>query len=283
MKSLSNIMVAIIVLLSSTLGFAQIKNQKTETVTISGNCSVCKATIEKAGNVKNIASVVWNEDSKKAVITYDSKATNKDEILKRIALAGYDSENFLAPTESYNKLNQCCQYERTQKPVSTQSAAHNHPEKHANNKEHSEMQISQVQSIITAYFEVKNALVQSDGVNASKKALELNGKLEAITMDNMTTEEHNVWMTIKKDLLFDASHIADTKDVGHQREHFSTLSSNIYLLAKTQKLQTPIYYQHCPMFNKNKGANWLSDTDTIKNPYYGSMMLSCGSNQETIQ
>jgi hypothetical protein len=36
-----------------------------------------------------------NKDSKIATITYDTAKTNQDEILKRIALAGYDSENFL--------------------------------------------------------------------------------------------------------------------------------------------------------------------------------------------
>jgi hypothetical protein len=35
------------------------------------------------------------------VITYDSTKTNQDEILKRIALAGYDSEKNIAPESSY--------------------------------------------------------------------------------------------------------------------------------------------------------------------------------------
>ncbi|MCH5690823.1 hypothetical protein LWM68_45295 [Niabella sp. W65] len=45
-----------------------------------------------------MAAVVWNENTKMAEITYNSKETNPDEILKRIALAGYDNEKFLAPT-----------------------------------------------------------------------------------------------------------------------------------------------------------------------------------------
>ena len=51
MKSLSKIVMVIGVLLSSVNSFAQIKNAKTETVKIYGNCGMCKATIEKAGNV----------------------------------------------------------------------------------------------------------------------------------------------------------------------------------------------------------------------------------------
>jgi len=118
MESISKIGMVIVVLLSAVNGFAQIKNTKTETVKIYGNCSMCKKTIEQAGNVKNTATVAWNKDTKIATLTYDEKKTNPDEILKRIALAGYDSEKYLAPDEVYAKLPGCCQYDRTLKPAS---------------------------------------------------------------------------------------------------------------------------------------------------------------------
>jgi hypothetical protein len=35
--------------------------------------------------------------------------------------------------------------------------------------------------------------------------------------------------------------------------------------------------------NGGKGANWVSKDNTIKNPYYGSQMLSCGKTLETIK
>jgi hypothetical protein len=37
------------------------------------------------------------------------------------------------------------------------------------------------------------------------------------------------------------------------------------------------------MYNDGKGANWLSKESAIKNPYYGSQMLSCGKTVETIK
>jgi hypothetical protein len=37
------------------------------------------------------------------------------------------------------------------------------------------------------------------------------------------------------------------------------------------------------MYNNGKGANWLSKEILIKNPYYGSQMLSCGKTVETIK
>ena len=65
-----------LVMLSFGVSNAQIKNAKTETIKIYGNCGMCESTIEKAGNIKKTAIVDWNKDTKMATITYDAKKTN---------------------------------------------------------------------------------------------------------------------------------------------------------------------------------------------------------------
>lgn len=90
----------------------QIRNAKTETVVVYGNCSMCKKKIDAAGSIKGVAEVEWNEDSKQARITYDSQKSNINEILKHIASSGYDSDSFRATDDAYDKLHKCCQYER---------------------------------------------------------------------------------------------------------------------------------------------------------------------------
>lgn len=122
MNIVSKISAATLLLFSSSSCNAQIKNAKTEIVKIYGNCEMCEKTIETAGNVKKVANVEWNKDSKMATITYDSIKTNQDEILKRIALAGYDSDKFLAPDDVYSKLAGCCQYERVKKTAIVSTA-----------------------------------------------------------------------------------------------------------------------------------------------------------------
>ena len=270
-------------MLSFIASNAQIKNTKTETVKIYGNCGMCETTIEKAGNVKKTAIVDWNKDTKMATITYDAKKTNKDEILKRIALAGYDSDKFLAPDDVYAKLPECCLYERVDKPVSkTELKTETHD--HSSHTISTEMQeVNQLKSVFDNYFSLKDALVKSDGNTTSTKAKDLLTVLDTVQMNKLSSEEHAVWMKVMKDLAFDAEHIAETKDVGHQRDHFTSLSDNIYKLIKVSKQETSVYYQHCPMFNDGKGANWLSKENAIKNPYYGSSMLSCGKTTETIK
>jgi hypothetical protein len=264
-------------LVSFMISQAQIKNTKTDTLKVSGNCEMCKKAIEKAGSKKKISKVVWNTDSKMAIITYDTKKTSSDAVLKRIALSGYDNEKYLAPNEVYASLHGCCKYERKQ-TTTVKDKTKNQTETNS-----ATQVTNQLTKVFSNYFALKDALVSTDGNLASQKASELLKSINEIKMDKLTSQEHTAWMKASKDLAFDAGHIAETKDVAHQRPSFMTLSKNIYEVIKASKQDEVVYYQYCPMANDGKGANWLSKESTIKNPYYGSQMLSCGKTVETIK
>lgn len=271
-------MLAVFVLLSSVSANAQIKNKKTETVKIFGNCDMCKANIEKAGNVKKIAQVNWDKDTRLATITYDSAKTNSDEILKRIALEGYDSEKFLAPDSKYNTLHACCQYDRDVKVEVVIDTTENNDSAPTTSEEVQKTG-NQLESVYTSYFALKDALVKTDPAVAAKKATEMGIAIEAVQMDQLPMAVHMVWMKALKNLTADTKAIASTTDIKNQRAAFKTVSTNIYDLLKVAKAETPTYYQYCPMVK----ANWLSKEAAVKNPYYGASMLTCGSTVETIK
>lgn len=282
MKSIFSVGMLIIVLLLTLNSFAQVKNAATEQVKIYGNCGTCKTAIEKAGNLKNTASVDWNADTKMATLIYNSKKTTRDEILKRIALAGYDSEQFLAPDDVYGKLQTCCQYTRELKPVKTVSTQHgNHPDPTQTKPVVMAQHQSAFSLMLNQYFSLKDALVKTDAALATVKATELVNTIKAIDVANLPAEEAAVWQKVSKDLTANAEKVAAVKDISKQREIFASLSQNMYELAKVSKKETAVYYQYCPMFNN--GSYWLSREETIKNPYYGSQMLTCGSNKETLK
>lgn len=288
-NSLKKIMVATFVLLSITIN-AQIKNSKTETVKIYGNCGMCKTNIEKAGTIKKVAKVDWNQETQMATLTYDTAKTNQDEILKRIALAGYDSDKFLAPDDVYNNLHGCCQYDRVAKvPVKEEVKTEATTENHNNHGNHTEtpkvevQEVNQLKAVFDNYFLVKDAMISSDGNATSIASKELFTAISNVKMEKLAADVHVVWMKVLNQIKEDAEHIADTKDIKHQRDHFTTLSKDIYELLKVAKYDVPVYFQYCPMYNNGKGANWLSKENTVKNPYYGSMMLSCGKTVETIK
>lgn len=126
--------------------------------------------------------------------------------------------------------------------------------------------------ILTSYYNLKDALVGSNGNAATASATALVKAINETDKERIKDENRNT-------LLSDANGISQNKDIKVQREIFERLSTNMVELAKTGKLSTePVYQQFCPM----KKASWLSSSKAIKNPYYGSAMLTCGSIKETL-
>ncbi|PSL31190.1 heavy-metal-associated domain-containing protein [Dyadobacter jiangsuensis] len=274
-----------VLLLSAVLSQAAIKNAVTENVKVSGSCALCETRIESAAFEKNVSEASWNKETNVASVTYDSKKTSLDAILKKIALAGFDNQSYLAPDKAYAELEACCRYERTGKsePAEAKPAAHAHHASTTGDAAPKPAEADPLKSVLDAYYGIKDALVASDGNTASSKAATLVKAIKEVKMNELGQEQHNVWMKVMKDLDFDADHISETKDVGHQRDHFSSLSENMYKVIKAAKPSQPVYYQHCPMAKEGKGANWLSQIPAIKNPYYGAQMLNCGKTTETLK
>ncbi len=126
--------------------------------------------------------------------------------------------------------------------------------------------------LLTSYYNLKDALVSSNANIAAASASEFVKAINSLDTAVVKSESRNA-------LLNDAISISQTKDLNVQRVKFATLSANMFALGKTVKLSAePIYQQYCPM----KKASWLSDVKAIKNPYYGSAMLTCGSVKETL-
>jgi len=273
---------------------SQIQNPEIVNVQVNGNCGMCEIRIEQAAFKKKVAKADWNENTKIAQITYDKRKTTLADILKRIALAGYDNELFLAPTDTYAKLPGCCQYERkllnsiksqSNKLQSFQTASliSENIDSEKVKLPIQKLQHESIKLVFNAYFELKNALVKSSGVLTSQKSNELVNALKEVDSNMLLPELKSTWTNIEPELTRDALLISKTQDIEQQRKHFISLSSNMYTLLKQFKSEEPVYYQFCPMANDGIGANWLSKEAVIKNPYFGNKMLSCGKTVEIIK
>ncbi|HEY8400539.1 MAG TPA: heavy-metal-associated domain-containing protein [Cytophagaceae bacterium] len=81
---------------------------------VTGNCDMCKKTIE--GSLKDlnaVSSAVWNKETKIIEVAYVSAEISEVEIHNAIARSGYDTEKVKADDVAYEGLHSCCQYERT--------------------------------------------------------------------------------------------------------------------------------------------------------------------------
>jgi hypothetical protein len=139
---------------------------------------------------------------------------------------------------------------------------------------------NQLTTLLNAYYGIKNALVSSNATLAATKVNEFVNTFDAVDMKALSATGHSAFMAAQNKLKADAQTIAASNKIEAQRTTFSTLSNNIYTLAKAARLSTePVYQQYCPM----KKMYWLSSEAAIKNPYYGKMMLTCGKVTETIK
>ncbi|HEA23676.1 MAG TPA: DUF3347 domain-containing protein [Pricia antarctica] len=135
--------------------------------------------------------------------------------------------------------------------------------------------------LVANYLDLKNALV-ADDENAAAKA----GGIMVSDFNNFDTasfgsDEQQELKDIIEDAKEHAEHISESP-IGHQREHFDVLSKDMIDLIAITGTEEKLYQDFCPMYNDNKGAQWLSATKEIKNPYYGAKMMSCGSVQKEI-
>ncbi len=81
-----------------------------------------------------------------------------------------------------------------------------------------------------------------------------------------------------------AKAIGAASDIKAQRDAYSVLNHTFIQLAKTSGVSGgELYVEFCPMALDNKGAQWLSRSKEIRNPYFGDEMLNCGSVEETLQ
>lgn len=133
--------------------------------------------------------------------------------------------------------------------------------------------VSSTPQLLSHYYALKDALVAGNSNQAVSYAEAFLKTANGI--DYKIISEGNINILVK-----DAGKISETKDLKKQREYFAKFSTNMATLAKVVKLSDqPVYQAYCPM----KKTYWLTNEKAIKNPYYGSSMLTCGEITETIQ
>ena len=145
-------------------------------------------------------------------------------------------------------------------------------------------QSASINGIVSSYLQLKNALANDNGKDAATAGSAMVSAFKNFDQSSLPADKKKTFEDIQDDAGEHAEHISmNGGNIKHQREHFETLSKDVYDLVKTFGANQTLYKDFCPMYNNNKGANWLSETKEIKNPYLGKKMATCGEVKETIQ
>lgn len=85
---------------------------KTDTVKVWGKCGMCKTRIEKAAKTEGVIKAEWNIQTKMLTLVYNPSLVSCEDVQKKIAAVGHDTEMFAADDKAYEKLDSCCKYQR---------------------------------------------------------------------------------------------------------------------------------------------------------------------------
>jgi len=142
----------------------------------------------------------------------------------------------------------------------------------------------QLNKVFDQYIVLKDALVLTDAVKTKQAAQKVQQALAKVDMKLLKGDAHVQWMEILGNLDKQIKLIVSSGNIEDQRKAFSGFSDQFYNAVKNFGLMgKTAYYQFCPMANNNKGAYWLSESKTIRNPYFGDEMMTCGETEETLK
>lgn len=133
-------------------------------------------------------------------------------------------------------------------------------------------------SLFEKYFQLKDALVNDDFEKAKINYLELINTWKKTDWSKMPDNMEDVLKNIEEKDFLSKTEMEKIKKIDVLRNSlFYELSNMMIEIINTyDPFEKTIYIQHCPMANKDKGADWLSLEKEIRNPYYGVSMLKCG-------
>jgi len=151
-----------------------------------------------------------------------------------------------------------------------------------------------VDSLMGAYFELKNDFVEADSISAKQAALKLAGLTDSVKIDELKKDTSGIYATALAqlgDVKSNAQSLATQPNITEMRKDFSGITESLYPLLKMIHYEgNALYLQNCPMaFGEDHDANWISNTAEIINPYLGKKnpefkgtMVHCGETKDSI-
>lgn len=124
--------------------------------------------------------------------------------------------------------------------------------------------------IYNAYLDVKASLVNTD---KETSATTTRAFLILLKDNDAYTAIHNATVPF-----------TEATTVKERRVIFEKVSMAMETqIAKEKITSGAVYKQYCPMAFNGKGAYWLSNSNEVRNPYFGDQMLKCGVVEKEIK
>ena len=136
---------------------------------------------------------------------------------------------------------------------------------------------AQMDSLFSTYLNINKGLVKADSATILNNSFYLNKRVMDISSAVRGGKYESFWLDEGIYITKIADAITLSTTIKKQRELYSKLEEEVLRTFKEFGFnKRKVYEIHCPMAFDGKGANWLSDTSAIFDPYFGEEMLNCG-------
>jgi Cu(I)/Ag(I) efflux system membrane fusion protein len=135
---------------------------------------------------------------------------------------------------------------------------------------------NKLDEILAAYFDGKDALIESNPELSGNHATKLYQQIESARFQSLGGDASGIWLAYRDDLLKEVDIWRKTRELTIQRNQLHKSSTILYEVAQRFGVKNLVYQQYCPMAFNDEGATWLSSSEEIQNPYLPDTMLGCG-------
>ena len=132
--------------------------------------------------------------------------------------------------------------------------------------------------LIEDYLAAKNALANDNFETAKKHISSL--VEEVLNSEEMNNHKAHNEKHAKhhSQMVLAIRNAEQSENIAELRSAFLSISENLIKAVRNQNYDDKeLFLQYCPMVDNSSGGYWLSSSEKIENPYYGSMMKSCGT------
>ncbi|MFD2827660.1 DUF3347 domain-containing protein [Leeuwenhoekiella polynyae] len=157
----------------------------------------------------------------------------------------------------------CGEKKSNQETVTVNQEEGTHELAYSGAKRDAEFRNAEVAQVYDDYNALKIALVNTDAEAAQTLAQKLVISIEAVE--------------VEASLMKAAEAIANSENINEQRAQFENLTAGVKTLVEENITSGTLYYQYCPMAFDGKGAYWIANEKKVFNPYFGDVMLNCGT------
>ena len=144
------------------------------------------------------------------------------------------------------------------------------------------------EKILINYYQLRDAFVASDTTKANQATTALIAASDSLNLDELKkADTSNVIVSTAKSytgtISSEGKGLIGESDIEAKRKEFQMISGALFDLIRTVRYdRQKIYLLNCPMAFDQQGADWLSSTTDIHNPYFGSKMPDCGNVKDSI-